>query len=95
MIIHATESVFLNCSIRRSSPPPTLSWWYKTCPKDATSCKPSLDGWGRMKTDNTTSLEQVLIQPNQDHVVYKCIAENWLGQDDVTYTVLRRLGKYK
>lgn len=93
MIIQANESVHLNCSIRRSSPSPTLSWWYKTCPKDVTACTPSLDGWGRLKTDNSASLEQVLIQPNQYHMLYKCVAENWLGQDDLTFTVLRRLGR--
>ena len=97
MITLASESVFLYCSIGRSSPPPTLSWWYQTCPKDATACKPSLQGWGRMATDNTSSLvlEQLSIPPSQDHVIYKCIAENWLGHDDVTYTILRRLGRYK
>lgn len=95
MIISAHKSVHLNCSIRHSSPPPTLTWWYKAYPKDATAYKPSLDGWKRLKTDNTSSLEQLLIPASRDHVFYKCIAENWLGQDSITYTILRRLGRYK
>ena len=96
MITSANESVHLNCNIRRSSPPPTLTWWYTTCPKDATACQPSLDAeWKRFKTDNISSLEQLLIPPSRDHVLYKCIAENWLGQDSITYTILRRLGRYK
>ena len=96
MIISANKSVHLNCSIKRSSPPPTLTWWYTTCPKDATGCQPFLDaGWKRLKTENISSLEQLLISPSRDHVLYKCIAENWLGQDSITYTILRRLGMYK
>ena len=96
MIISANKSVHLNCSIRHRSPPPTLTWWYNNCPEDATACKPSLDAeWKRLKTDNMSSLEQLLVPPSRDHVLYKCIAENWLGQDSITYTILRRLGRYK
>ena len=95
MIISANKSVHLNCSIRRSSPPPTLTWWYATCPKDVTACQPSFAGWKILKTDNISSSEQLLIPPSRDHVLYKCNAENWLGQDSLTYTILRRLGRYK
>ena len=85
MIISASDSVYLSCAIIHSNPEPTLTWWNQTCPEDSSECKPSLQGWGRMITDNTSSLEQVLIPPSHRHALFKCTAENWLGYDDVTY----------